>query len=98
MRSKEIVDTIFIKGVHNFDNYGMLNPTEVKLKQDKLLRFVEKYNNKGFIYIFLVEGLIFSSGTTNDANVLFITCNSLSKVPETIVNGNSFKSLGAIHV
>ena len=77
MKSKEIVDTIFVKGLHNFDNYDTLNSIEIKLEQDKLLRIIEKYNNKHLIYRFLVEGLIFSIAITNDVSVLFITCNGL---------------------
>lgn len=86
MKSKEIADTVFVNGLHNFDNYDTLNSLKFKLEQDKILRFIEKYNNKRFIYTFLVEGLIFSNGITNDVIVLFITCNDLSNAPETIMN------------
>ena len=30
MRSKETVETVFIKGLQNFDNYDTLNLTEIK--------------------------------------------------------------------
>ena len=77
MRSSEIVETVFIKRL----KCNTLNSTEIKLEQDKLLRIIKKHNNKGFIYRILVEELIFSSGITNDASFLFITCNGLSKAP-----------------
>ena len=86
MKSKEIADTVFVNELHNFDNYDTLNSLKCKLEQDKVLRFIEKYINKRFIYTFLVEGLIFSNGITNDVIVLFITCNDLSNAPETIMN------------
>ena len=31
MRNKEIIYTIFIKGLQNFDNYNVLNPIEIKI-------------------------------------------------------------------
>lgn len=30
MRSKEIVDTIFLRGPQNFDKYDVINPIEIK--------------------------------------------------------------------
>lgn len=32
MRSKEIIDTIFIRGLQNFENHDSLNPIEIKIK------------------------------------------------------------------
>lgn len=32
MKSKEIVDIVFIKGLHNFDDYETLNPMEIRLE------------------------------------------------------------------
>ena len=36
MRSKETIDTIFIKGLYNSDNYGTFNPIEIRLEQEML--------------------------------------------------------------
>ena len=76
-----MVENVFIKGLYNFDIWNTLNPTQIKLEQDKLLKIIKNYNNKDFIYRFLVEGLTFRRGITSDASFLFITCNGLSKAP-----------------
>ena len=76
-----MVENVFIKGLYNFDIWNTLNPTQIKLEQDKLLKIIKNYNNKDFIYRFLAEGLIFRRGITSGARFLFITCNGLSKAP-----------------
>ena len=38
MRDKEIIDTIFIRGLQNFEKYDILNPIEIKIDRDRLLR------------------------------------------------------------
>ena len=47
---------------------------------------------------FLVDGLLLSSGFTNEVNVLFKTCTGLSKASEAIINGKPYKSLDAINL
>ena len=44
--------------------------------------------------MFIVDGLLFSSGITNKANVLFLKCNGLSNSVESVINGKSHNSLG----
>ena len=41
MRDKEIIDTIFIRGLQNFEKYDILNPIEIKIDRDRLLRNVQ---------------------------------------------------------
>ena len=37
MRNKEIVNTIFIRGLKKFDKYNTLNPIEIKKEEEKVL-------------------------------------------------------------
>ena len=96
MRDRETIDTIFIKGLQNFDKYDIINPTEIKIEEDKFLKNLQKYFNKNYMHRFLVDALLFSSGITNEASVLFITCNGLSEASEAIINGKPYKLLGVI--
>lgn len=90
MIGREIVDSIFIKRLQNVDNYKTLNPMDNKIEQGKILIFIKKCKSRQYIYRFLIEGLIFSSRITNDASVLFITCNGLTTAAETINNRQAF--------
>ena len=62
------------------------------------MRNLQKYHNKNYICIFLVDGLLFSSGVTNKANVLFLPYNGLSNTSEAITNGKPHKSLVVINL
>lgn len=71
-----------------------LNPIEIKIEEYRFLRNLQKHHNKNYIYRFQVDGLLFSSGITNEANVLFITCNCLNSTFEGRVSRKPHKSLG----
>ena len=67
------------------------SPTECKLEQDKILRIIKKYNSKALHTNLELKD--FSSGTTSDASILFIICNSLPKAPATMINGRTNKKV-----
>ena len=46
----------------------------------------------------LIDGRFFSGGITNEADVLFITCNGLSHASKVIINGKPHKSLSVINL
>ena len=55
MRDKEIIDTnFFTTGLQNFEKYDVLSPIEIKIDKDRLLRNLQKYLKKNYIYRFLV--------------------------------------------
>lgn len=41
MWSKDIVNSVFIKGVQDSDNDETLSPVEFKMEQDKILRIIK---------------------------------------------------------
>ena len=57
MGGKEIVDSAFIKGLQNLVNYMMLNAIDIKIEQDRTLRFSEKYKSGQDIYRFFIDDL-----------------------------------------
>ena len=83
---KKIIDAIFIRGLQSFDKYDILNPIEIKIEEDRILRNLQKYHNKNYICRYLVDGLLFSSGITNKAKVLFLPCIGLSNTSAAIIN------------
>ena len=46
----------------------------------------------------MVGSLLFSFTTRNDANVIFITCNSLNNARNTSINVKLHKKLGVINL
>lgn len=86
MRNKEIIYTIFIKGLQNFDNYNTHNPIEIKIDTNTILTNLNKHQKGDHKYRFWVSHLSFSSGIKNSANILFITCNGLKDAHDSIIN------------
>ena len=41
--SHEIVNTIHILGLQNFDNYGRLNPVEIAIVSNKIIEMLSNY-------------------------------------------------------
>ena len=97
MRDREIFNTTFKRGLQNFDKYDIINPMKSKQKKISFSKSYKNILNKIYIWRFLVDRLLFSSGITNKATVLFINCNGLSEASEAIINGKSYKSLGVIN-
>ena len=96
MRSKEIIDKIFIRGLQNFAKYDSLNPIEIKIEWNKILANLHKYEKGNYKYRSLVSGVLFSSRTKNYANTLFITCNGLKNTHDSIINRKVYKLLGVM--
>ena len=41
--SHEIVNTIYILGLQNFDNYGCLNPVEITIDSNQIIETLSNY-------------------------------------------------------
>lgn len=52
MRNKEIIYTIFIKGLQNFDNYNTHNPIEIKIDTNTILTNLNKHQKGDHKYRF----------------------------------------------
>ena len=75
-----------------------MNPTEIKIEEDKILNKLQKYERGNYTYRFIFEGLLCSSGIISKTNVISITCNGLSEASEAIVNEKLRKTLGVINL
>ena len=92
--SQEIIETIHVLGLQNFVNYEQMNPIEVSLDSNDIIKRLEKY--KKFKYRFLIENLLFSSNLENDTDVIFVTCDGLSDAKEVLINSKIYKTLGVV--
>ena len=94
--SYSIIDTIHIKGLQKFDKSMKLNPIEIKIDGNQILKICSA-TKKDYKFRYILNGLLFSSHITNEANVLFILCNGLSNAHYSLINGKLIRTLGVIH-
>ena len=92
-----VIDRIHITGMQNFDKSKKLNPVEIKIDGNQILKILQRYQ-KDYKFRYILNVLLFSSGITNKANVLFITCNVSINAHYSLINGKSMKTLGIIHL
>ena len=62
--SHEIVDTIHILGLQNFDNYGRLNIVEITIDSNKIIETLSNY--KKYEFRFIIEILLLSTNLQNN--------------------------------
>ena len=95
--SYSIIDTIHIKGLQKFDKSMKLNPIEIKIDGNQILKICNA-TKKDYKFRYILNGLLFSCRITNEANVLFIICNGLSNARYSLINGKSIRTLGVMHL
>ena len=88
---KEITHIVRVLGLQVESEY-YLNPINISMNSNKLLKKLEKYiKNK---YRFILGNFLFSSNFTNETDVIFLCCDSLSNAKETLINSELKKVLG----
>ena len=93
--SYEIIDQIKIGELQNFYRYNNLNPVDISIKDSKVNTFLSRY--RWYKYQFEIDNLLFSSALTNNKNVIFVSCNGLSKAKESLINDKLFNpNLGGL--
>ena len=92
---KETIDIVRVLGLQvESENY--LNPINISMNSNELLKKLEKYlKNK---YWFVLENFLFSSNFTNEADVVFLCCDSLSNAKEALINSELKKVLGVTYL
>ena len=98
MKNKEIIDTSFIRGLQNFDNYDSLNPIEIKIEWNSNLEYLHKSKNWNYKFRFLFNGILFSLRIKSNTKILFINFNSLNDANDLMINRKMYNSLSVIHL
>ena len=75
--SLEIVDTVHILGMQDFNDYGRLILVEVTIDANKIIETLSSY--KKYKFRFIIKSLLLSTNLQNNTEVIFITCNSLAE-------------------
>lgn len=84
--SFEIIVTIIIRGLQQFDKYNKSNAIEIKIDGNKIIVDLAKYRK--FNYRFLIDNFILSSAISNDSSAIFITANGLNETKNALMIGN----------
>ena len=84
--SVEIIVTIIIRGLQQFDKYNKSNAIEIKIDGNKIIVDLAKYRK--FNYRFLIDNFILSSAISNDSSAIFITANGLNETKNALMIGN----------
>ena len=75
--SLEIVDTVHILGMQDFNDYGRLILVEVTIDANKIIETLSSY--KKYKFRFIIKSLLLSTNLLNNTEVIFIACNSLTE-------------------
>ena len=62
----EPLETVIIRGQQDLELRNQLNPIEIKIGNDQIINFMEKYN--GALHQFTPVGLFFQSSVTNNTS------------------------------
>ena len=94
--SIKIIETIHVLRLQHLVNYERMNPIEVTLDSNKIIKRLTNY--KKYKYRFLVENLLFSSNLENDTDVIFIICDCLSDAKDALINSKIYNTLGVVYL
>ena len=73
----QIVDTVHILGLQNFDDCSRLNLLEVTIDSTSV---IERLSNcKKYKFRFIIVSLKLSRSVQNDSEAIFITCDGLTE-------------------
>ena len=94
--SHQIIDTVHILGLQNFDDYGRLNPVEVTINLNNIIEILSNY--KRYKFRFIIKSLLFSRNLQNNTDVIFVTCDSLTEAKTALINSKLYKTLGVVYL
>ena len=92
----EVVETLLIKALQNFDNYTVLNPLDIDIRSNYMTEKINSY--KGHVYQVLIRNLLFSANITNKTQQLFIVCYNLDSAKNALINGKLYSILGIVNL
>ena len=82
--SHEIVDTVHILGLLNFNDDGRLNLVETTIDSSKIIETLSSY--KKYKFRFIIESLLFRTNSQDNTDVIFITCDGLTEAKTALIN------------
>ena len=93
----EIVDTIHIKWLQNFETQADIS-NAIDIDNEMARSRISQIDIRagGYSYLFIIDSLLFRVSITNNAKTIFITCNGLSNTKTTILHDKDYETLGVV--
>ena len=92
----KVTDFITIRGQQSFEAEKTINPIEIKTENDQIPNIFDKSKKKTIR--FKAEGLLFSSGITNDTEKIFLVTNGLADAKYGRINGTMYQVIAVINL
>ena len=83
---QKIIDDFTIEGLPSFSQYANINLINIKITESEIQTKLSAYS-KQYKYKFVINNLLFSSSTQNDANIIFIAADGLNNAEKALING-----------
>ena len=92
----EPIETLIVRGQPKMDLHYILNPTEIEIKNDRILNILKKHKNAQ--YKLTPICILFPSSVTNDTKQIFVTCRELNNRKVLLINGKIYSILCIINL
>ena len=90
------LETLIIRGQQSFELHYQLNPVQITINGDRVLRVLKKHKNS--YYKLTPIGLLFSSSAQNGTKQMLVTCRELNDTKVALINGKIPNILGVINL
>ena len=94
--SHEIVNTVHILEFENFNDSCSLNPVEIAINSNKIIKTLTSY--KKYKFRFVIDSPLFITNLQNTSHIIFITCNGLVEAEAALINSKFYKTLGVVYL
>ena len=88
---------VTIEGLQKFEKYQKLNPIDIKLTDNEVIRKLIFTENRKIQYRFIPISILFNSSVQEETKVIFLTKTGLNEAHDILINGKLFKAIGIIY-
>ena len=90
----EPIESVIIRAQENFDVVGGLNPIQIEINDDTVIKILKNYKN--LVYKIISLGLLFPASIKNDTRQIFVLAKKLNRVKKCILTYKYYDILAAI--
>ena len=90
----EPIESVIIRAQENFDVVGGLNPIQIEINDDTVIKILKNYKN--IVYKIISLGLLFPASIKNDTRQIFVLAKKLNRVKKCILTYKYYDILAAI--
>ena len=88
---------VTIEGLQKFEKYQKLNPIDIKITDNEVIRKLTFKENHRIQYRFIPNSILFSSSIQKETKVIFLTTTGLNQAHDVLINNKLFKAIGVIY-